>query len=201
VNTAALVEDLAESGWGRVQDFLDAAACTRLRRRLRYRLRRGSFSAATVGRAAARARIESIRGDRLCWLQADSGNAAERDWFERLDRLAETFNHELYAGIRRWEGHFAVYPPGAFYRRHIDRFRDDDARVISTVLYLNPRWRPEYGGQFRLFVPDPDHGETSVDIQPEQGTLVCFLSDRIPHEVLETTRDRLSIVGWFRRDD
>jgi SM-20-related protein len=33
---------------------------------------------------------------------------------------------------------------------------------------------------------------------PTYGTLVVFLSDEFPHEVLKAHRDRYSIAGWFR---
>lgn len=33
---------------------------------------------------------------------------------------------------------------------------------------------------------------------PRAGTLVVFLSEDMPHEVLETQRERYSIAGWFR---
>ena len=36
------------------------------------------------------------------------------------------------------------------------------------------------------------------DIPPEGGTLVCFYSDAVEHEVLATTRERQVIVGWIR---
>ncbi len=35
---------------------------------------------------------------------------------------------------------------------------------------------------------------------PHANTLVVFLSDKFPHEVLPTKRKRYSIAGWFRVD-
>lgn len=46
---------------------------------------------------------------------------------------------------------FCPVPTGAFYRRHLDRFRDDDRRMVSAVLYLNEDWQPQDGGQLRMF--------------------------------------------------
>src|SRR2546422_115217 len=82
---------------------------------------------------------------------------------------------------------------GAGYARHIDRFRDDDTRVLSIVLYLNDRWRNEDGGMLRLHL---ERGR-SIDAIPYEGTLVAFLSDRFAHEVLPARRERFSIAGWF----
>jgi len=87
-----------------------------------------------------------------------------------------------------------LYPAGAVYIRHRDRLRDDGGRLVSFVGYLNPGWTLEDGGALRLYL---DAG--SVDVVPEDGTAVCFLSD-IEHEVLLATRARLSIAAWLRRD-
>lgn len=50
------------------------------------------------------------------------------------------------------------------------------------------------GGALRIFSPE----ESFVDISPSRGTLVVFRSDSVPHEVLESHRARLAVVGWFR---
>jgi len=43
----------------------------------------------------------------------------------------------------------------------------------------------------------PPNCETFVDVEPRLGTLVVFLSELFPHEVLPSNRDRLSLTGWF----
>jgi SM-20-related protein len=101
----------------------------------------------------------------------------------------------LYLGLEDFESHFALYPPGAFYLKHLDRFRDNDRRTVSAVLYLNQDWQAEQGGALRLYLAD---GETR-DVLPQAGSLLVFLSADMPHEVLPATRDRLSLTGWFRR--
>jgi SM-20-related protein len=83
---------------------------------------------------------------------------------------------------------------GAFYRAHLDRFRDDDKRTVSVVLYLED-WLPGHGGALRLH---PDGG-LSVDIGCPAGRMAMLLSAELLHEVLPTARQRLSIAGWFRR--
>ncbi|MDQ2068743.1 2OG-Fe(II) oxygenase [Natronospira bacteriovora] len=191
-----LLDSLIDQGWAVSDHLLLPTEVERFRRNLRRRLQLGSFRDAAVGRAASRARVQAIRGDRICWLNPKARRGMEAAWQERIEQLRLSLNQALMLGIRHWEGHYAVYPPGARYARHVDRFRDDDARVLSTVLYLNSRWRPEYGGQLRLY----PEGKSAVDLYPSPGRFVCFLSDRLPHEVIETRRERLSVVGWFRRD-
>jgi SM-20-related protein len=60
----------------------------------------------------------------------------------------------LSLGIEEVEAHYACYAPGVDYARHVDRFRDDDARVISLVLYPDralyaPRHRERWQGPGR----------------------------------------------------
>ena len=69
---------------------------------------------------------------------------------------------------------------------------------MSCVAYLNADWQPSHGGELRLFVEE-DGQERGVDIAPLAGTLVCFLSGMMYHEVLETQAPRYSVTGWFRR--
>lgn len=92
-----------------------------------------------------------------------------------------------------------MYPPGAFYKKHLDSFRGRSNRIVSTVLYLNSAWTTSHGGEMALFDPD-DPDREIARIRPELGTFVCFLADRLPHEVLPTQTPRASIAGWFRRN-
>jgi SM-20-related protein len=112
-----------------------------------------------------------------------------------MDDLRRAFNQCLLLGLEEFESHYAVYPPGAGYVRHLDRLRDDDARVLSAVLYLNEDWREADGGALRLYLADGTHR----DMLPCAGRLVLFLSAEFEHEVLPATRERASIAGWFRQ--
>ena len=91
-------------------------------------------------------------------------------------------------------GHSGHRPPGAGYARHRDRFRSDDARVLSLVVYLNPDWPDDAGGQLRLHLP-----EGAMDIAPRMGTVAIFLSADVDHEVLPATQPRYSVAAWFRQ--
>jgi SM-20-related protein len=92
--------------------------------------------------------------------------------------------------------HYAVYPPGKFYQKHLDSFQGSNRRKISFVLYLNQDWQTEQGGQLRLYLED----DQIKDVNPEGGTLVCFVSSELYHEVLITTQTRYSPTGWMRHD-
>lgn len=148
---------------------------------------------AATGRGPGR-QAGPLRGDATLWLDDAACGAASARFLSALDALREPCNRDLLLGLHEVEAHYALYPPGAGYARHRDRFRDDDARVLSLVCYLNADWPDDAGGQLRLHLPDGP-----ADIAPRLGTTVVFLSDEIEHEVLPATRERLSIAAWFRR--
>ncbi|HKO87502.1 MAG TPA: 2OG-Fe(II) oxygenase [Burkholderiales bacterium] len=191
----ALLETLGAQGWAVQHEWAPALAVRELARQARAEYAAGSFTAAGVGRGSGRTLVPTLRGDRIHWLDGSSGHSAQVDLLRRFEGLRISANRALMLGLYEVEAHFALYPSGASYGRHIDRFREDDARVLSVVLYLNEAWAPDEGGQLRLELSSKE----TVDILPTGGTLVCFLSDRFQHEVLPATRDRLSVAGWFKR--
>jgi SM-20-related protein len=139
-----------------------------------------------------------VRADRICWLDPDDRQGAIGAYLGRLEALRQALNRELSLGLFSFEGHLAIYPPGAFYRRHLDQFRGSEQRTLTAILYLNPGWQHEDGGVLRLYT-DPKRPDHSEGIAPQGGTLVTFLSARFEHEVEPATRARLSLTGWFKR--
>lgn len=190
-----LIDRFAQDGWFVCPDFLDAETVAALREQGARRLEAGDFHRASVGRATGASVRDQIRGDSVLWLDPSDADTAEQRYWEQIELLRQTLNRELYLGVADGEYHYAHYPVGAFYKRHLDRFRDDDARAVSCVFYLNDDWQDEQGGQLRIWLDD----DQTREVAPQGGTLVCFLSDRFPHEVLPATRERWSITGWMRR--
>ncbi len=149
---------------------------------------------AAVGRGEGQLVHEGIRGDHILWLEPGQSAASDL-YLQLMDGLRQQLNRELYLGLEEFECHFAVYPPGAFYKTHLDRFRDDDSRCVTAVFYLNPDWQPEHGGRCGCTWARPP-ARTS---RRWPARLRCSSSGDFPHEVLPTAVDRLSVTGWFRR--
>jgi SM-20-related protein len=189
-----LLDDLAEQGWAIVANALPVDLTLELAQECRARANQGALQPAGVGRGSAHGVQEGVRGDHIQWLEPGQCAAGDR-YLTMLDDLRGQLNQALYLGLEDYEGHFALYPPGTFYQKHLDRFRDDDRRAVSAVFYLNSDWLPEQGGALRLYLADG----LELDVLPEAGTLVVFLSADLPHEVLPATRERLSLTGWLRR--
>lgn len=191
---SSIVDDLAEQGWSLQPAFLTQALTLELAKECRKRAAQGALLPASIGRGQEQMVQEGIRGDRIQWLEPGQSQACDQ-YLAKLESLRQAINQGLYLGLEDYESHFALYPPGAFYKKHVDRFRDDDRRAVSVVLYLNQQWQAGQGGELRLHLPD---GQV-CDVQPQAGVLVIFLSADMPHEVLPAQRERLSLTGWFRR--
>lgn len=190
----SIVDDLATQGFSLQTLALPHALTAALAQECRQRYETGQLARASIGRGTGQAVNDGIRSDHTLWLEAGLSSATDR-YLANLDDLREALNRAFFLGLEDYEGHFAFYPAGSFYRRHLDRFRDDDRRTVTTVFYLNEAWQSHDGGALRVELDDGQQ----LDVLPEAGTLVVFMSDRFPHEVLEARRERLSIAGWFRR--
>ena len=189
-----IVDDLYAQGWSQQNIFLPQDLTQELAAECHKRSVQGELSPAAVGRGPNQEVREGIRGDHIQWLEPGEALACD-SYLGLMESLRIAMNRRLFLGLEDFESHFAMYPPGAFYLKHLDRFRDDDRRMVSAVVYLNDAWLPEHGGHLRMYLDD--RGE--YDVLPTGGCLVVFLSGEIPHEVMPATRDRLSLTGWFRR--
>lgn len=192
-----ITAELTDVGWSVTEQFLPPPQIAALADELQSRWDDGAFRAAGVGVGEQLHIRPDIRRDRVHWLEETAQTAAEQPYFAALESLRRAINQHLYMGLFSFEGHMTVYPPGSFYRKHLDQFQGVGYRKVSTILYLNPDWQPEDGGQLRLYIDDSGEGEYR-DVLPLSGTLVTFLSDRFYHEVLPTQRERMSITGWFK---
>ena len=154
----------------------------------------GRFQAAHVGRGTAKQKIESLRGDAISWIEAN--DPVDCAFLEQMETLRRELNARLFLGMFDYESHYASYNSGYGYAKHSDVLQGKKNRILTTVLYLNEDWQPEHGGE--LVVYDPS-GETAIlKVQPTFGTMIIFLSESFPHEVLISNTTRRSIAGWFR---
>lgn len=194
-----IADALVEQGYW-VMD--DAFPKTLLNQLLNYfnQLQDDEFKAAGIGRQTDFQVQETIRSDKIHWIQPSTQITAE--FLQWMDSLRVGINRRLFMGLFDYESHFAHYPVGAFYKKHVDAFRGkrqqgQSNRVLSTVLYLNDAWQPNDGGELLLYA-EGDDNRVIETILPECGRLVIFLSEKFPHEVLPAKRERKSIAGWFR---
>ncbi len=189
-----LADALAERGWGLLSNFLEAPTLEALHQEAQAFWEAGKLRPARIGHAGQEIRRKQTRGDFIHWWSPDTLSPAQERYWQQINALRVSLNRELFLGLEHFESHYAIYPPGTRYQRHVDRFQDSIERTISCVLYLNRDWSEPEGGQLRLYT---DGGEDEV--LPRMGTLMVFRSDVIEHEVLPATRHRFSVTGWLRR--
>jgi SM-20-related protein len=152
------------------------------------------FHSAGIGREQKHHVNHFVRRDRIRWL--DSGHEPVLFYLDWAERLRRYLNRELFLGLFDYECHYSHYPKGAFYKRHRDTFKGNTNRRLSTILYLNPSWQAGDGGE--LVIYDPAGQAVLETVLPAFGSMVFFLSEEFPHEVLPTRCSRYSLTGWFR---
>ena len=187
-----IADGLADAGFAVVDDFLTTSEVDAILDLPIFREGVTDFKKAGIGKESQLQINESIRGDYIRWINKNEAPQAVRLYFDRLQALSEYLNQNLYLSLKDNEVHFTIYPPGSFYKRHLDQFKKDDHRKLSVICYLNKQWLDHHGGQLRIYLK-----ESCVEFLPLSGRLVCFRSDQIEHEVLPATRQRLSLTGWM----
>jgi SM-20-related protein len=186
-----IADGLAEYGYAVVPHFLSGAEAQSILESDEFARHKLHFRKAGTGQTTRHIN-ESIRGDYIQWIDPATASPAEGVYVDRLRKLISYLNQDLYLSLKDIELHRTVYPVGAKYQRHHDQFRTDDHRKLSVICYLNKGWTSNDGGQLRLYLTSGP-----ADVLPEAGTLVCFRSDQLEHEVLAAKRDRYSITGWI----
>jgi SM-20-related protein len=189
-----IMDDIARQGWSVTPDFIPLQVIEKLAGETLQLKQEHALRPAGVGKGAKHAVNTEIRGDFILWLEQPDLTVAQRDYLAWLEELRMAANAGLQLGLFEFEGHLASYPSGSFYRKHLDCFQNDSLRTLTCILYLNHNWNIVDGGQLRLYLDQEKH----IDVLPQGGTLVTFLSDRFWHEVLPASRERMSITGWFK---
>lgn len=188
-----LANGLSQAGYSILDQALPTALVTALRINAQT-MNPANYQPAHIGRDQ-RHHNTTVRQDAICWLSPH--HPPDHTYLQVMEQLRYELNRRLFLGLFDYESHYAHYAPGASYQKHRDVFAQPPVtRIVTTLLYLNPDWPVDAGGELRLYALD---GETMLEqIAPLEGRLVLFLSAPFPHEVLPAHRDRYSIAGWFR---
>lgn len=193
-----VIDDLMKQKYSIVDDFFTREEVLALRTALLEKYDEDRFKKSAIGNQANEKIIDAIRGDFILWLDEDNTNAAEGQFFAKLNDFKDYLNRTCFMGIDEKEFHYALYPEGTYYKRHLDTFQNDSRRKLSMVCYLNSEdWKPEYGGELTIYL-DESGSEKAIDVYPVQGRMVVFESQVLEHEVKPVKRERLSITGWLK---
>ena len=186
--TDALVKD----GYIIIEDALDKNLPTQL---LNYIKTQTHLKKAGISNSSHLHIDTKRRRDKTQWLDED--NSVQTQFLTFTQELQNYLNRSLYLGLSYYEAHFALYEKDDFYEKHLDSFQNSKNRVVTTVYYLNDNWKTEDGGELVIYNKE---GKEITKVTPKSNTLVIFMSEEFPHEVLPANKERYSIAGWFRID-
>jgi SM-20-related protein len=189
-----LIDGIVNQGYGLCDHFISTAFAEELSQQLLSKFEADKFSKASVGKGAAQRQHLEIRSDSILWIENDSRDSLERKYLDFVGEFMQYMNRTCFTALKDFELHYACYPQGSFYRKHVDSFVNDKSRQYSLIVYLNSDWTDADGGQLRLYLEDE-----TVDILPISGRAVCFPSHLIPHEVANANKNRLSLTGWLKK--
>lgn len=190
----ALIGGIVNRQFAVLDGFLDIVEVASLRASFEEKLEDGAFHRAGIGQGEQHTRDAAFRGDLIHWLDRSTVTPAGQAFLDRMDGFVSYLNRTCFTGLNGYEFHYAVYPTGTFYKRHLDQFNQDDSRRYSVICYLNDNWQPEDGGELVIY-----HPKGEEVILPLGGRIVFFESALLEHEVLPARRDRFSLTGWLRR--
>lgn len=154
----------------------------------------GLFRPARIGKDNSLELNNKIRTDEIFWLNEDDDSDSRKKYFDFLEQLRLEVNRHFMLGIFSAECHYTYYQKGSFYKKHLDQHQNISTRKLSVITYLNKDWKEGDGGELKLYLPD----DYSKMVKPCAGTVVCFFSALIPHEVLEVRRERIGLTSWLR---
>lgn len=189
---SVIADGLAEDGFIVVDGVFSKALTDQLDAEFEQEWR-VNMTPAGIGRGEEFQQDKTVRGDKIKWLEPET--PAVSTFLTLMDRVKTNLNRTLFLGLFEYEAHFSLYQRGDFYRTHLDAFRGQVGRKLSTVFYLNRDWEQREGGELVLYHEDETH---LADVLPVFSRMVIFLSEEFPHEVKVATRERKSIAGWFR---
>ena len=188
-----LINSYIDQNVGISNNFLNTTLCGQLSHHLNELFDAGAFKDAGTSNVQQIQHDKQVRSDSIYWLDRKHGHPFENAFLDIIDAFVQHLNASCYTSITSYEFHYARYDKGAFYSRHLDQFRNNDHRQYSMISYLNENWVQQDGGQLCIYQNNKEQL-----ISPDNGKTIFFKSGELEHEVMPTTKPRLSITGWLK---
>lgn len=185
------IDQLAQHDYVVIDDFMLDDQLNGVLSYMQVALNNQDFKPAAIGTLDNRQRISNIRGDRTFWLDRKRDQEVE-NLFLFIDEMIARINRLCFLSLAGYELHYAHYPKGTFYKRHVDQFKDRSNRLITFILYLNDGWSPGDGGELMIYKDDQE-----IKIEPIMNRCVLFKTEGLEHEVLLSNTSRFSLTGWL----
>lgn len=192
---------LTSRGWFVGEGLYSPALCSALLSDLNHLYdQQQKFTKARIGYKSSKTLKTHIRNDYISWLDPLSPTVCQQEYFKITESLMDLLKKELFIPMNAFEAHYAIYEPGGFYKKHLDGFKTRKARMISIILYLNPDWQENLGGELIIY-NENNPNQIDAQVTPKFGRFAIFLSQSIYHEVVTTPQNRYSLTGWMRYNE
>lgn len=185
------IDTLAEQDYVCIDNFLPEETYSLIEAFFNEQDENERFKKAAIGALADKKIVSEIRGDYTYWIDRKRDESLS-PYFDLVDETIAKLNRFCYLSLAGYEFHLTYYPPGSFYKKHVDQFKGRRNRMISMIIYFNEDWKPGDGGELKMYKPE---GEELVN--PIRNRCVLFRSETVEHEVLETLTGRKSVTGWL----
>ncbi|MFS8083176.1 MAG: 2OG-Fe(II) oxygenase, partial [Ginsengibacter sp.] len=156
-----LIDSFINDKVGIAEHFLNESLAEHLKENLLTLFAQNKMQHAGTGNNIIVERNKSMRGDSIHWLDRAHNDVHENSFFDLIDLFVKYLNENCYTGINAYEFHYTLYTPGTFYKKHIDRFQNNDSRKFSMIMYLNTEWTAGDGGELCIH-----HEERLQNISP-----------------------------------
>lgn len=186
------VDELSDNDFVVFDHFLSQVHYNGLRAYFLAKLGDQAFDKAGIGALGNHTINQEVRGDYVYWIDREEDDSI-MNYFNRIDQMIALLKRHCFLPISGSEFHFAHYPKGSFYEKHLDQFTGRGNRLMSVVFYMNEEWMAADAGELKLYL---SNGKEEV-VAPVANRLVLFKSDQVPHEVLPTHVSRYSLTGWL----
>lgn len=127
------IDDLANNDFIVIDDFLPIEDYQKIKDY--FALKENEFNRAGIGSIHNQV-IAEIRGNFTYWLDRTK-DLEMATWFDAANVIKQHLNRYCYLSLAGDEFHFAHYPKGSFYKKHLDQFKERINRIITVLLYLN----------------------------------------------------------------
>lgn len=189
--------DLLETGFAYYDGTIHNQTLQELQQEVISLHKNQEFKEAQIKGFGLEQRVPEIRGDWIFWLPDEPQTPLQNKIAVGFSAIKQHLNSSLFLGIDHINLHYARYPIGAFYKKHLDQPLGKSDRILTIVLYLNSTWQKGDGGELKIYFPNSE--KEPLLIEPLWGRIVFFLSDVFTHEVLPCQKPRTSLTGWFRK--
>jgi SM-20-related protein len=146
---SSIVTQINNKGYAMVSDFLSPENIRALNVHAQQLKHEDLMHLATTGQ---KGQVTNLRGDSIYWIEEREASDVEQIYLNLMHELQTALNQAFFLGLFELESHFAIYPPGSGYQKHLDQFIGQEDRKISAILYLNEDWENEDGGQLRIYL-------------------------------------------------